>query len=104
MCFDLFKEPTIAKCGHTFCKGCIEEVVSRQHSCPVCKKDLQAVDLSRNFQLEDLIKALLAAQEREKTKFFEKIVEKVEEPMKGIEFGPIQSVFQKNLKQSLLAY
>ena len=29
ICCDVFKEPQLTKCGHTFCKNCIEEVINR---------------------------------------------------------------------------
>lgn len=29
VCFDTFKDPYITKCGHTYCKECIFEVVNR---------------------------------------------------------------------------
>jgi len=51
-----------------------------------------------------LIDSLLSERERAKQKFFQKIVDKVEEPMEGIDFGPIQTVFKENLRGSLFTY
>ncbi|KAJ5716325.1 hypothetical protein N7493_008236 [Penicillium malachiteum] len=40
VCLDNFDEPVITACAHSFCKGCIEQVISRQHKCPLCRADL----------------------------------------------------------------
>ena len=40
VCFQTYTDPYITKCGHTFCKDCISEVVNRQHKCPVCNHEL----------------------------------------------------------------
>lgn len=36
VCFNIFNDPYITICGHTFCKECISEVVNIQHKCPIC--------------------------------------------------------------------
>lgn len=55
ICTEVFKEPTMTKCGHTFCKDCISEVVSRMKTCPVCKTDLKPDELMKNYELGTLI-------------------------------------------------
>ncbi|KAJ5626869.1 hypothetical protein N7528_004296 [Penicillium herquei] len=40
VCLDNFDDPVITACAHSFCKGCIEQVISRQHKCPLCRADL----------------------------------------------------------------
>lgn len=29
ICFNIFQDPYLTKCGHTFCKECIFEVINR---------------------------------------------------------------------------
>ncbi len=36
ICFEYFTDPVTLYCGHTFCKNCIVETVSRTHKCPIC--------------------------------------------------------------------
>ncbi|EDW27559.1 GL20345, partial [Drosophila persimilis] len=30
------REPLLAKCGHVFCRQCIETVIRSSHKCPMC--------------------------------------------------------------------
>lgn len=45
-CADLLVDPVVNKCGHDFCKLCMEQVFSRAHRnrhdplCPVCRTAL----------------------------------------------------------------
>lgn len=45
---DLLVDPVVSKCGHDFCKFCLEQVCDaarkryRQPSCPVCRTALAA--------------------------------------------------------------
>ena len=39
ICLEMYKEPTLTPCGHTFCAACIGEIINRTHTCPVCKRD-----------------------------------------------------------------
>ena len=55
ICMCKLNEPIIASCGHTFCKGCIEECVNRSHECPSCRKALTNDQLFRNYSLEVLM-------------------------------------------------
>ena len=66
ICCDTFRDPYITKCGHTYCKECIFEVVNRQHKCPSCNEPLQQGDLIKNFQFGELLNNLIREREREK--------------------------------------
>ncbi|KAJ5933756.1 hypothetical protein N7454_006085 [Penicillium verhagenii] len=41
ICLDNFDQPVITACAHSYCKGCIEQVIERQHKCPLCRADLK---------------------------------------------------------------
>ena len=43
ICLDVFKMPVKTKCGHVFCKGCIEEALRHDPYCPTCKKPLRSI-------------------------------------------------------------
>ena len=40
VCLCKLTVPTITKCGHTFCKECIAEVINIKHKCPMCNAAL----------------------------------------------------------------
>ncbi|KOC12858.1 SNF2 family helicase [Aspergillus flavus AF70] len=40
ICLDTLEQPVITACAHTFCKGCIEQVIERQHKCPMCRAEI----------------------------------------------------------------
>ncbi|KAJ5921227.1 hypothetical protein N7466_009553 [Penicillium verhagenii] len=41
ICLDNFDQPVITACAHSYCKGCIEQVIERQHKCPLCRADIK---------------------------------------------------------------
>ncbi|KAE8150403.1 SNF2 family helicase [Aspergillus avenaceus] len=40
ICLDTLETPMITACAHAYCKDCIEQVIDRQHKCPLCRADL----------------------------------------------------------------
>lgn len=61
ICLELFKEPLMLQCGHSYCKSCVVSLsgdLEKQFLCPVCRK---AVDYSRsppNVNLARIIEAI----------------------------------------------
>lgn len=69
ICFSIFKEPKLLKCGHTFCYACIQELARVAHeshegngfagpqfSCPECRVSTSATpstvrSLPTNYRL-----------------------------------------------------
>lgn len=51
ICMCRLTEPTITKCGHTFCKECIAETVNLKHQCALCNQQIDSMDKDciRNF-------------------------------------------------------
>ncbi|KAE8387960.1 SNF2 family N-terminal domain-containing protein [Aspergillus alliaceus] len=41
ICLDNLEQPVITACAHAFCKGCIEQVIERQHKCPMCRAEIK---------------------------------------------------------------
>lgn len=37
ICLDVLEQPVITACAHSFDRGCIEQVIERQHKCPMCR-------------------------------------------------------------------
>ncbi|CDM29470.1 hypothetical protein DTO013E5_5196 [Penicillium roqueforti] len=41
ICLDNLEQPVITACAHAYCRGCIEQVIERQHKCPLCRADIK---------------------------------------------------------------
>ncbi|KAM4624525.1 uncharacterized protein ACJ7VT_005377 [Polymixia lowei] len=64
VCYDVFKDPVILSCSHSFCKACLQKWWTEKliHECPVCKKILSKRKPPCNLALKNLCEAFL--QER----------------------------------------
>lgn len=40
ICLDNLDQPVITACAHSFCRGCIEQVIERQRKCPLCRAEI----------------------------------------------------------------
>ncbi|KAF3456619.1 hypothetical protein FNV43_RR01273 [Rhamnella rubrinervis] len=49
ICMDKLIEETSTKCGHIFCKKCIEKVLDTQRKCPTCRHKLTKRDIIRIY-------------------------------------------------------
>ncbi|XP_032862665.2 E3 ubiquitin/ISG15 ligase TRIM25 isoform X2 [Tyto alba] len=72
ICLCLYRNPVSLSCGHSFCKQCIQKVLSAQqqskapYSCPMCKSQLGPIlELQKNFQLCSIVEAFLATSSKE---------------------------------------
>ena len=46
ICMEEFREPSVTKCGHVFCRRCISEWLLRSDVCPTCnRKHVKASEL-----------------------------------------------------------
>ncbi|XP_067429285.1 zinc-binding protein A33-like [Thunnus thynnus] len=56
VCCDIFKDPVVLLCGHSFCKHCLQEWwrQSRLKTCPVCKEIFPMAQPPRNLALRNL--------------------------------------------------
>ncbi|KAF4374608.1 hypothetical protein G4B88_004860 [Cannabis sativa] len=49
ICMDQLTEETSTKCGHIFCKICIETAIATQKKCPTCRQKLKKRDTIRVY-------------------------------------------------------
>ncbi|KAL5542681.1 hypothetical protein UlMin_010391 [Ulmus minor] len=49
ICISPMSEETSTKCGHIFCKKCIEAAIKVQHKCPTCRNKLRMKDIIRIY-------------------------------------------------------
>ncbi|XP_062165402.1 uncharacterized protein LOC133871927 isoform X2 [Alnus glutinosa] len=49
ICMGQLIEETSTKCGHIFCKKCIEVAIAIQHKCPTCRHKLRKRDIFRVY-------------------------------------------------------
>ncbi|XP_044194308.1 E3 ubiquitin-protein ligase TRIM39-like [Thunnus albacares] len=63
-CYDIFKDPVLLSCSHSFCKVCLENWWrgKQTHECPVCRAKSEWSDPRCNLALKNLCEAFL--QER----------------------------------------
>jgi len=60
VCHEIFKRPSITRCGHTFCYACVVEVVSRKGNCPLCRQEINGLlSISTNYQMKQVLSGLL---------------------------------------------
>ncbi|XP_038148620.1 tripartite motif-containing protein 35-like [Cyprinodon tularosa] len=60
VCCDIFDDPVLLLCGHSFCQHCLKEWwrKSKQRTCPVCKEIFQMTKPPRNLALKNLSESL----------------------------------------------
>ncbi|KAM6954497.1 nuclear factor 7, brain-like [Aplochiton taeniatus] len=63
ICYDIFKDPVILLCSHSFCKGCLQEYWKQKESqeCPVCRKKSSMEHPPCNLALKNLCEEELQA-------------------------------------------
>lgn len=88
ICLDTLEQPVITACAHAFDRDCIEQVIDRQHKCPMCRAEIDdnstlvapAADMGENTddvhadpdspssKIEGLVKILSAQGQAQDTK------------------------------------
>lgn len=61
MCLEVFKEPLMLQCGHSYCKGCLAALSRHLASalrCPVCRREVDYSSSPPNVSLAKVIEAL----------------------------------------------
>jgi hypothetical protein len=57
----VFVEPTVTHCGHTFCAFCIGQWTADKRNCPICRKMISCFGApQRHFQMERFLEKMYA--------------------------------------------
>ncbi|XP_077327909.1 E3 ubiquitin-protein ligase TRIM39-like [Lithobates pipiens] len=77
VCLNIYTDPVMLRCGHNFCRVCIDGVLDTQEGsgdffCPVCRKRFRSRPaLQRNITLHNIAEIFLSAQpDQEKSGVF----------------------------------
>ena len=98
ICYNAYNEPTTTKCGHTYCKACIEACINRNHECPDCKTSLNLTDTMRNIQIERMQRQITELQEKAKKDPLGG------EVVAGYVMSPVVNIFQENLRNCMARF
>ncbi|KAI4886325.1 hypothetical protein NFI96_009274 [Prochilodus magdalenae] len=69
VCCEVYQDPRLLPCGHSFCHGCLEKhwAVNRARTCPVCRRP-SPKKLVANLVLRNTCESYLKEKEKEKEK------------------------------------
>ncbi|XP_077359515.1 E3 ubiquitin-protein ligase TRIM35-like [Festucalex cinctus] len=62
-CFEIFKDPVMLPCSHSFCRACLQQWWEQKMapSCPVCRKRCRSMDVPSNLALKNVCEAFSEA-------------------------------------------
>ncbi|XP_071755578.2 E3 ubiquitin-protein ligase TRIM39-like isoform X1 [Centroberyx gerrardi] len=66
VCHDIFKDPVLLSCSHSFCKACLQSWWTEKqiHECPVCKRRSSRSKPPINLALKNLCEAFLLERDQ----------------------------------------
>ncbi|KAM7005472.1 LOW QUALITY PROTEIN: nuclear factor 7, ovary-like [Tautogolabrus adspersus] len=66
VCQDVFKDPAVLSCSHSFCKGCLQNWWREKltQECPVCKRRSSRTEPPCNLALKNLCESFLLEREQ----------------------------------------
>ncbi|KAJ3601220.1 hypothetical protein NHX12_032193 [Muraenolepis orangiensis] len=67
VCCEVFREPVVLKCSHSFCRACLQQFWSKkktQRECPVCRRKCSLTEPTVSLALKNVADTFLREQER----------------------------------------
>ncbi|XP_048867544.1 E3 ubiquitin/ISG15 ligase TRIM25-like isoform X2 [Brienomyrus brachyistius] len=68
VCHDIFTDPHLLPCGHTFCKTCLLDMLEYNlvvgFRCPECRADFESMPLQKNFAVASIAEDFRKTQQR----------------------------------------
>ncbi|XP_078073396.1 zinc-binding protein A33-like isoform X1 [Mustelus asterias] len=68
VCHDLYKDPVLIDCDHSFCRSCITQYWEKAvtASCPICRKETSSRDLRPNRTLSNIVELFVKSDKGDK--------------------------------------
>ena len=108
ICTDVFTNPKVTQCGHTFCHNCIDEWIARKDSssaCPMCQTPLQRSSLFKHHTFDNLLDTVLHQQDATERAYFDALRQPSADATSSTTstptMTPIEQVFRRHLQRSL---
>lgn len=70
VCCEIFKDPVVLKCSHSFCRSCLLEFWSKKKAkreCPICRRKCSLTEPTVSLALKNVADTFLKEQERNAT-------------------------------------
>ena len=67
VCCEIFKEPVVLKCSHSFCRACLQQFWNKKKArreCPVCRRKCSLTEPTVSLALKNVAETFLREQER----------------------------------------
>nr|XP_046270632.1 E3 ubiquitin-protein ligase TRIM35 [Scatophagus argus] len=67
VCSEIFKEPVVLKCSHSFCRACLQQFWNKKKArreCPVCRRKCSLTEPTVSLVLKNVADTFLREQER----------------------------------------
>lgn len=67
VCFDIFRDPVVLKCSHSFCRDCLQQFWNKKKArreCPVCRRKCSLTEPTVSLALKNVADTFLREQER----------------------------------------
>lgn len=67
VCCEIFKEPVVLKCSHSFCRACLQEFWNKKKArreCPICRRKCSLTEPTVSLALKNVADTFLREQER----------------------------------------
>jgi len=71
LCFRLLWTPVTTSCGHTYCRSCLDRALDHRTACPLCKTELENVNLGVNEFVDQTIRRMLPSEFLNRQRLFE---------------------------------
>lgn len=67
VCCEIFKDPVVLKCSHSFCRACLQEFWNKKKTrreCPICRSKCSLTEPTVSLALKNVSDTFLREQER----------------------------------------
>lgn len=68
VCCDIFREPVVLKCSHSFCRACLQQFWNKKKArreCPVCRRKCSLTEPTVSLALKNVADSFLKDQEHQ---------------------------------------